>query len=71
VKAAVPVDKLPEDVRQSIPALKPMVRRFHGAKIPLYWFPFPWLSSACADKFGYMSSAAVRAATKLPFNLAM
>ncbi|HKG12791.1 MAG TPA: heme peroxidase family protein [Pyrinomonadaceae bacterium] len=66
--AAVPVDKLPEDVKQSIPALKPSVRRFHGAKIPLYWFPFPWLSSACADKFGYMSSAAVRAATKLPFN---
>ncbi|HEV7889780.1 MAG TPA: heme peroxidase family protein [Pyrinomonadaceae bacterium] len=67
-QAAVPVDKLPEDVKQSIPALKPTVRRFHGAKIPLYWFPFPWLSSACADKFGYMSSPAVRAATKLPFN---
>jgi hypothetical protein len=68
--AEVPVDKLPEDVKESIPALKPTVRRFHGAKIPLYWFPFPWLSSACADKFGYMSSPAVRAATKLPFNLA-
>src|SRR5215212_2233850 len=69
-QAALPVDKLPEDVKQSIPALKPAVRRFHGAKIPLYWFPFPWLSSACADKFGYMSTAAVRAATKLPFNAA-
>jgi hypothetical protein len=69
-QAAFPVDRLPEDVKQSIPALKPSVRRFHGAKIPLYWFPFPWLSSACADKFGYMSSPAVRAATKLPFNAA-
>jgi hypothetical protein len=68
--APVPVEKLPEDIRASIPALKPQVRRFHGLKIPLYWFPFPWLSSACADKFGYMSSAATRAATKLPFNVA-
>jgi len=69
--AAVPIEKLPEDVKESIPALKPSVRRFHGVKIPLYWFPFPWLSSACADHFGYMSSPATRAATKLPFNVAM
>ena len=68
--ADLPVEKLPEDVKESIPALKPGIRRFHGVKIPLYWFPFPWLSSACADRFGYMSSAATRAATKLPFNVA-
>ncbi len=68
--AADPIEKLPEDVKESIPALKPQARRFHGAKIPLYWFPFPWLSSACADRFGYMSSAATRTATKLPFNVA-
>ena len=68
--AEVPIEKLPEDVKESIPALKPAVRRFHGVKIPLYWFPFPWLSSACADRFGYMSSPATRAATKLPFNVA-
>ncbi len=68
--APVPVEKLPEDVKESIPALKPTSRRFHGVKIPLYWFPFPWLSSACADRFGYMSSPATRAATKLPFNVA-
>ena len=67
--ATAPVEKLPEDIKASIPALKPGARRFHGTKIPLFWFPFPWLSSACADKFGYMSSAAVRAATKLPFNV--
>lgn len=69
--AALPIEKLPEDVKESIPALKPGLRRFHGVKIPLYWFPFPWLSSACADRFGYMSSAATRAATRLPFNVAM
>jgi hypothetical protein len=68
--AELPFEKLPEDVKESIPALKPGIRRFHGIKIPLYWFPFPWLSSACADKFGYMSSAATRTATKLPFNVA-
>ncbi|WP_245485674.1 heme peroxidase family protein [Mesorhizobium sp. M5C.F.Ca.IN.020.29.1.1] len=68
--ADLPAEKLPEDVKESILALKPGIRRFHGVKIPLYWFPFPWLSSACADRFGYMSSAATRAATKLPFNVA-
>ena len=68
--ADIPIEKLPEDIRESIPTLKPQVRRFHGIKIPLYWFPFPWLSSACADKFGYISSAATRTATKLPFNVA-
>jgi hypothetical protein len=68
--APAPIEKLPEDIKESIPALKPGIRRFHGVKIPLYWFPLPWLSSACADRFGYMSSAATRAATKLPFNVA-
>jgi hypothetical protein len=68
--AEVPVEKLPEDVKESVPALRPSVRRFHGMKIPLYWFPLPKISSACADKFGYMSSAATRAATRLPFNVA-
>ncbi|HEY0006480.1 MAG TPA: heme peroxidase family protein [Pyrinomonadaceae bacterium] len=69
--ASVPMERLPEDIQASVPALKPGVRRFHGVKIPLYWFPVPWLTSACADKFGYMSSSATRAATKLPFNAAM
>jgi hypothetical protein len=36
----------------------------------LYWFPLPWVISTCADRFGYMSSAAVRTATQLPFNVA-
>jgi Animal haem peroxidase len=46
------------------------LRRFHGAKLSLSWFPFPGLISSCADRFGYMSSAAVRTATRLPFNAA-
>ena len=66
--ARTPVEKLPEDIRASLPALKPRLKRFHGIKIPLYWFPFPWVISTCADRFGYMSAAAVRSATKLPFN---
>jgi hypothetical protein len=69
--APTPVEKLPKDIKESIRALKPEVRRFHGTKIALTWFPFPGLISVCADRFGYMSSAATRAATKLPFNVAM
>ena len=66
----VPEDKLPEEIRASIKALKPETRRFHGTKIALTWFPLPWFFSPCADKFGYMSSVATRTATKLPFNVA-
>lgn len=62
--------KLPDEVKASIIALKPGHRRFHGTKIPLYWFPFPPLVSLCGDRFGYMSSAATRSTTKLPFNVA-
>ena len=56
--AAVPEEKLRLDIRSSVRALKPTLRRFHGAKLSLSWFPFPWLISSCADRFGYMSSAA-------------
>ena len=66
--APTPVEKLPEDVRGSISALKSRLRRFHGIKIPLYWFPLPWVISPCADRFGYMSAASVRTSTKLPFS---
>jgi hypothetical protein len=68
--APIPEEKLPQDVKASVRALKPEARRFHGAKVALYWFPFPGLASPCADKFGYMSSAATRTATMLPFNVA-
>jgi hypothetical protein len=57
-------------VRSTVRALKPNLRRFHGAKLALSWFPFPGLISSCADRFGYMSPDAVRTATRLPFNAA-
>ena len=68
--AAVSMEELPDEIKASVRALKPDLRRFHGAKIALSWFPFPWLTASCAHRFGYMSSAATRTATKLPFNVA-
>jgi hypothetical protein len=56
------------DVAQAVKALEPPVRRFHGAKVPLHWFPRPLIESPCADKFGYMFPASVRQATRLPFS---
>jgi len=56
------------DVVDSLRALQPPVRRFHGAKVPLHWFPRHLVESPGADHFGYMFPAAVRNATKLPFN---
>lgn len=66
----LPVEKMPDDIKKSIQSLRPGTKRFHGAKISLAWFPFPWIKSPCADKFGYMSPLAVRQASSLPFNLA-
>jgi hypothetical protein len=58
----------PEDVRESVPALAPKAKRFHGAKVPARWIPPRLLSSPCSDKFGYLSSRATRRATSLPFD---
>lgn len=68
--ALLPIEKMPEDIRKSLTVLKPVIRRFHGIKLNLAYFPFPTIISPCADKFGYMSSAAVRASSKLTFNIA-
>ncbi|MBL8650505.1 MAG: hypothetical protein JNL35_08905 [Sphingopyxis sp.] len=51
-------------------ALRGNAKRFHGLKIPLRWFPWWRWRTPCSDKFGYMSSAATRKATKLPFDAA-
>jgi Animal haem peroxidase len=67
-EAAVPIARLPEEIQETLATLKPRLRSFHGAKMSLAWFPRPMLSSPCADKFGYMSSAITRSLTKLPFN---
>ncbi len=65
------ISRLTEERAISVSALKERVKRFHGTKVPLSYFPFPWLRSPCADKFGYMTPAAVRTATKLPFTATM
>lgn len=67
--APAPEEDLPEEVRVSVRALEPGVRRFHGTKLELSWFPIPRVISPSSDRFGYMSSAANRAATRLPFNV--
>jgi Animal haem peroxidase len=61
----------PEDILRALRALDPGIMRFHGIKIPLYWFPGPLIFSPCADKYGYMFSASIRNASKLPFTVAM
>jgi hypothetical protein len=66
--AAVPIAKLPEEIRASLNALKAERHQFHGAKISLAWFPYPLVFSPCSDKFGYISPASIRNATRLPFN---
>ena len=66
--AAVAESTLPRDVRETTEALAPQAKRFHGAKVSLAWFPWRRLASDCADKFGYLTPAIVRAATRLPFN---
>jgi hypothetical protein len=67
-RALLPIEKLPEDIKKSIETMKPATRRFHGMKVNLAYFPFPWVKSPCADKFGYISSVALRASSKLTFN---
>jgi hypothetical protein len=61
---------LTEEKESSIRALRPEIKRFHGAKVLLSYFPNSMVTSPCADKYGYLTPAKVRAATKLPFNLA-
>lgn len=68
-EAFVPIEKMPGDIKKSIPSLRPATKRFHGTKISLAWFPFHTVKSPCADKFGYMSPPAVRNASKLPFTM--
>ena len=58
----------PESVVKALKALEPPVKRFHGAKMPLLWFPVGLRKSPCRDMFGYMFRANVRNASKLPFN---
>jgi hypothetical protein len=63
-----PAPTPPEPILKSVQALQPPVKRFHGMKVPLRWYPGGLLTSPCADRFGYMFSVSVRNASKLPFD---
>ncbi|HEX6368956.1 MAG TPA: heme peroxidase family protein [Longimicrobium sp.] len=63
-----PLPPPPESIVRSLKALDPRVKRFHGVQVPMFWFPGPLLRSPCADMFGYMFSATVRTASRLPFD---
>jgi len=71
VQAQGTIPVLTEEREISVRALRPDLKRFHGAKVALSYFPQSQVNSACADKYGYMAPAPVRTATKLPFNVAM
>jgi hypothetical protein len=60
----------PGDVKASAAALSRTHQGLHGAKLPLFWFPFPWRTSPCVDRFGYMTPPSLRTVSKLPFNAA-
>lgn len=63
-----PLPQPPETIVRSLRALDPRIKRFHGVQVPMLWFPGPVFRSPCQDMFGYMTTPAVRAATKLPFD---
>jgi hypothetical protein len=63
-----PLPTPPEPILRSLKALDPRVKRFHGVQVPRLWFPGPIFQSPCQDMFGYMTTPAVRTATKLPFD---
>ncbi|HEX2076346.1 MAG TPA: heme peroxidase family protein [Longimicrobium sp.] len=64
-----PLPAPPESIVRSLKALDPRIKRFHGVQVPFIWLPGPLVRSPCADMFGYMFSAAVRTASKLPFDV--
>jgi hypothetical protein len=63
-----PFPPIDDHTVRNLKALTLPVKRFHGVKVPLYWFPGGLLRSPCADKFGYMFPLSVRKGSKLPFD---
>ncbi len=69
--ALPPIIKLPVDIREGIAKVNPdTVKRFHGVKLNLDWFPGGIVFSPCANKFGYLTLPAVRTSSKLDFTAA-
>src|ERR1044072_140178 len=71
IERQIGLPALTEEREISIRALRPDLKRFHGAKLSLAYFPQSQVSSPSADKYGYIAPAAVRTATMLPVNIAM
>jgi len=68
--AAAPLAEMPKEIREGVEVLRPAVRRIHGTKFSLAYFQRSALVAPSADKFGYLSSAAIRRSTRLPFDAA-
>jgi hypothetical protein len=68
LKTQKDLPKVSREKLELIRALKPPFKRFHGTKVPIYWFPWWLWRTPCSDKFGYLTPKAVRTGTKLPFN---
>ena len=58
--APMPYKRLPDEIRQSVEALRPERRSTHGSKFSLAYFPGPRLRPPCGDRFGYLTSPATR-----------
>lgn len=68
-RAKESMDKIPKERRESIEALKPKSKRFHGVKLSKLWFPPFFFKSKCRNRFGYLTPSAVRSSSRLPFNI--
>lgn len=64
-----PLPVPPDTVKRSLKALDPRIKRFHGIRVPVFWFPDRFVRPPCADMFGYMFSASVRSSSRLPFDV--
>jgi hypothetical protein len=64
-KAPAPVS---EEMQSAVKGLAPEAKRFHGTRFSMAWLPPSLANSPCADKFGYMTPANVRAASALDAN---
>lgn len=64
---AEPLSKVSPEILETERALKPQIKRIHGAQVALAWFPGSMLFSPCRDRFGYMTPTAVRANSKMAF----
>ena len=58
--APMPYKRLPDEIQQSVEALRPEQRSIHGSKYSLAYFPGSRLRRPCGDRFGYLTSPDTR-----------